>query len=436
MGKGDEKVVPIVPKARALPFLATTVKAVDAKALREEVGKPWASAPPVAADAVVLKVSRAAVPSATNFRSLAEACAKAPADKAIVIEIADNGPLFERSPGRMDGRDVVVRAANGYRPLVVWDLPASLLARPGKADQPLVFIGASKGRLFVEGIEFAWRWPDTLERPAVFFDALDSDVSITDCAVSAGGKPKQGVTLVRFHGEREVGLCRLTRCQMRGAGVVGLDLDAPAAEVLLDGCLLCGGDRPLLRVRSGAKAPKLRVVRSTLVGGATMLELTPAGADKAPPLAWLGWDSLFSRCGTTSGGALVALAGGFETSGTEWRAVNCLYAGWADLLGGPTPVPADLGDWQKHWARVEIDRVARDPWPGLVFLDPSDEPASSYAPAGAVRFASTVDPERPLGCDLAAVPAARDGWMALAYDPILASPDLPSDDAAPLTTKS
>jgi serine/threonine protein kinase len=435
-GKGKEEVkvepiVTIVPNVKALPWLTTTVKAVDAKALREEIVKPWAEAAPIAADAVVLKVSRATAPSATSFRSLAEACAKATAGKPVVIEIADNGPLFERSPGRMEGRDVVVRAGKGYRPLVVWDLPATLLAQPGKADQPLVFLGVSKGRLFVEGIEFAWRWPDTLERPAILFDAQDSDLSVSDCAISAGGKPKKGITLSRFHGEREGGLCRLTRCQMRGANVVGLDLDAPAAEVLLDGCLLCGGDRPLLRVRASAKAPKVRIARSTLVGGTTMLELTPATADKAPPLAWLGWDSLFSRCAVTAGGALVALTGGFETRATEWRSVNCLYAGWADLLSGTTTVAADLADWQKHWARIEIDRVALAPWPDLVFLDPSKEPASSYAPGGAVRFASTVAVEQPLGCDLPALPAARDGWMALAYDPTLASPDLPSDDDTP-----
>ena len=427
----DKAIDPIVPKFNPLPLLTTTVKAVDAKAMRQEVEKPWSSAAPVAADAIVLKVGRALSPSATNFRSLAEACAKAPPGKSIILEIEDNGPLFERSPGRLEGRDVVLRAGKGYRPLVIWDLPRTLLDQPGKPDQPLVFLSVGKGRLFVEGIEFAWRWPDTLERPAVFFDTQDSDLSVTACTISAGGKPKMGIALVRFRAEREGARCRLTRCQMRGVGVVGLDLDAPASEVLLDGCLLAGGNLPLLRVRASTKAPNLRVVRSTLVCGTAMLELTPTSAEKSPPFAWLSWDSLFSRSAPTPGGSLIAQAGGFETRGTQWRSVNCLYAGWENLLSGTMTVVSDLDDWHKHWARVEVDRVARDVWPEQTFLDPAIEPASSYVPAGPVRFASTVDLERPLGCDLPALIAARNAWPTLALDPTLNAPELPSDDDAP-----
>jgi serine/threonine-protein kinase len=426
-----EPVVTAVPKVKSLPFLSTTSESVDAGALRLEVEKPWADAAPVPADALVIKVSRGASPSATSARSLAEAFAKAPAGKPVVIEVADNGPLFERSPGRLEGRDVVLRAAKGYRPLVVWDVPLSLIGQPGKADVPLFFMGVSKGRLFVEGIEFAWRWPDALERPAVLFDSSDGDLSVRDCTISAGGNPKLGIALTRFRAAREGCLCRYMRCRMRGAGVTGLDLEAPAGEVLLDGCLLVGGTPPLLRVRAGAKAPKIRVARSTLVGGTTMLELTPADADKAPPLAWLSWDSLFGRSAPTAGGSLVSLAGGFESRNTEWRSVNCLYAGYADLIGGTTTVTADLGEWRKHWSRVEIDRVSRDSWPELPPPDPSKEPAATYAPAGAVRFSATVDPLQPLGCDLAALPAARDGWAALAYEPTLSSPELLSDDDAP-----
>ena len=47
----------------------------------------------------------------------------ASADKtpsAIIIEIQDNGPLYQ-TPATFTGRDVFIRAAAGYRPLIFWE---------------------------------------------------------------------------------------------------------------------------------------------------------------------------------------------------------------------------------------------------------------------------------------------------------------------------
>ena len=52
--------------------------------------------------------------------------------------------------------------------------------------------------------------------------------------------------LARFEGK----LCRFTRCYARGHQLVALELNAPEAEVLFDGCLLVGGDPALLQVRA------------------------------------------------------------------------------------------------------------------------------------------------------------------------------------------
>jgi hypothetical protein len=58
-------------------------------------------------------------------------------------------------------------------------------------------------------------------------------------------------------------------------------------------------------------------------------------------------------------------------------------------------------------------------------------PASAYQPSGAVLYGATVDWTKPLGCDLPALPVARDSWLAMTLDPTLVPPDLPSDDSAP-----
>jgi serine/threonine-protein kinase len=407
----------------------------NVKGMRQEVETPWAGAEESPADPFVARVSRSPG-TGSVFPSLAAACAAAPAGRAIVLEIHDNGPIFEM-PAAVAGRDLTIRAGAGYRPLLVWDLPATVAERAKlkKNDQPLVFLRMEKGRLAVEGIELCLRWPDTLAEGATLFGVQDGELSLRDCTISAVGKPRDGVTVARFQGSNDKARCRFTRCQARGNGLTALDLDAPG-EVLVDGCLLVGSDRPLVRIRAAAKkGPRVRVVRSTLVCAQTMLEVRPTEeGERIPAVSWLGWDSLFSRSAAVEGGELVNLPGGGDSRNIDWRAVNCLYAGWKNLLGGSKSIPSGdegLRDWQRHWKRIEGDGVARDPWPDQVFNEPATQPAATYQPIKPVAWASTLSDEEPLGCDLKALPAARDGWQALALEPVVSPPEAPSDNSAP-----
>jgi serine/threonine-protein kinase len=427
---GKQAAGPTTPR---WPPLYTPAAPIDASALRNEVDAPW-SGLPSPTDAFVARVSRM-TGSRASFRSLAAACAAAPAGQAVVIEIHDNGPLFEL-PAALSGRDLTVRAGKGYRPLIIWDIPTNLEERRRlkKTDQPLVFLQVDGGRLTLDGIELAFRWPETLAEPATLLDVQDGELNVSDCTISVAGKPPAGMTLARFHGNKDKARCRLTRCYARGAGLTALDLDAPAAHVLLDGCLFVGGIQPMLRVRSTTgKVPNLSVVRSTLVCGRTLLELRPARkADANPPLSWLGWDSLLSRSSTGAGGEMLLLLEGADSAAVKWRAVNCLYAGWRDLLSGPTRIAGDdIAGWQRHWKRIDGDGVARDPWPEAAFNEPASLPAATYLPSNAVAFAASAAPDDLLGCALAGLPATRDGWLILALEPPLTPPEALADDSVP-----
>src|SRR5262249_29128644 len=60
-----------------------------------------------------------------------------------------------------------------------------------------------------------------------------------------------------------------------------------------------------------------------------------------PAFHWLGWDLLLSRgSGGGGGGELLRLDGAIGTQRMNWRAINCLYAGWETLLAGEPPIPA------------------------------------------------------------------------------------------------
>jgi serine/threonine protein kinase len=430
---------PVEPVRVRWPALTPRAAMADVKALREEVNAPFAKPVPIPADAFRARVARvggsgaelSTAGSVPTFLSLAEACAAAPSGRAIVIDVEDNGPLFEL-PLAISGRDLTIRAARGFRPLILWDLSATLAERKRakKTDQPLTFLQVEKGSLSLEGLEMVWRWPEALAEPGVLLDVDSGNLTLQSCTISAAGKPPQGVTLARLHGGKDKARCRFTRCYARGAGLTALDLEH-AAAVLFDGCLVAGGSRPLLRLRaSSQKGLSVSVVRSTLVGAQTMLELKPAAGASEPALAWLSWDSLISRGGASEGGEMVSLLDGASTRGIDWRSINCLYAGWKSLLAGSRSAAGDnLREWQALWGASNSDGVARDPWPDQTFTEPATQPAATYAPARAVGYASTVNPELPLGCDLKALPETRDAWPVLALEPVVAVPDPPTDGA-------
>jgi hypothetical protein len=206
--------------------------------------------------------------------------------------------------------------------------------------------------------------------------------------------------------------------------------------VLFDGCLRAGGEAPLLRVRAGDEGgANLRVVRSTLVCGRTLLIIEPAQpTDRNPAVRWFGWDSLLSRSNTQAGGDLVSLPAGAGPGGMKWDACNCLYAGWENLLTGAVRIPADdVSSWRRQWNRIEGGVAVREPWPAAVSTASAELPAGHFRTAETpVGFASSVSADKPLGCDLDALPAGRENWGALTYERFAAlAPEAITDASAP-----
>jgi serine/threonine protein kinase len=442
-GAGQTPVEPVGPPADAAksnppvrpplwPVLSKLSATVDLKALREEVEKPWAERALATAEPFVVHVGRS---GPTTRRTLADAVAAAPEGRAIVVEVHDNGPLFEL-PVVVEGRNLTLRAGKGYRPLLLWDLPATVeqRRRDRKTDTPLAFLTVRKGNLHVEGVELALRWPEGLAEAATFLDVRGGDLEVRDCTVSVAGKPREEITLARMYNSQERTRCRFTRLFARGSNLAALELDATDADLLLDGCLVVGGQPTLLRLRAdGQRGPRVRLVRSTLVCNRNLLEVKPVGElDRSPVLRVLAWDSLLSRAGAGSAGDLFTLHNSADTDHVEWRAVHSLYAGWKHLLTAKTSIAGDSGrEWRSHWKRTDGDEAVSANWPEQPAVDAGSQPALALLPGKTVGFGSSVDPDKPLGCDLSALPPCRDGWLNLALDPLLAPIDLPSDSSPP-----
>lgn len=367
------------------------------------------------------------------FDSLAAACAAVPEGQPTIIEIADNGPLFEPSIA-VTGRRVLVRAGQGFHPLIVWDV-AEGKGSSAKADGPAAFLTVTKGELALGQLDVAVKWPEPPAETVALVHATDSDVLAWGCAFSVESRHKAGVAAVRFEGTAPGKRCRLSGCLARGDDLAALDVRAPGAQVLIDGSLLVGNTPPLLRVE-GRKdaAPTVRVVRSTLVSGQTLLQLRGVAADpSAPALHWMGWDSLLARAAIDEGGTLVDVPAGASTEGVQWQPTNCLYAGWKTLLTGKKPVEVtDIAAWHERWGLEEGDAAIPNPWNAAVRSEPAEVPPEVYATAQTPMAYRASNDEGLLGCNPATLPVVTDTWPVRTVERFPAAPvEVLADDALP-----
>src|SRR5262249_9601132 len=158
--------------------------------------------------------------------------------------------------------------------------------------------------------------------------------------------------------------CRFTDCVLRGSSLQALDLDAPGGLVLLENCLVAGDEFPLFQVRGGEQPPSVNVVRSTLVGGSTLLRLQGAQPSNASPgMNGRGWDSIVARPNEKAGGEMTALPPGATAAKITWESFNTLYTGWQTLLTGAEPIAADASStWRRVMRWPSGDRAVPDIW--------------------------------------------------------------------------
>jgi hypothetical protein len=439
----DQTVIRTVepPRKYRYEFLYGKQPAAD-KELLASLDQPWKKPDPLPADAAVLPVARVALDhrSQTEFGNegptypgLARAVEKAGPPGA-VVEVRDNGPLFETG-FTAAGKHLVVRAAPGYRPLVVWDL-ARALAETRNPKPDIAFLSCEGGSLTLEGVDVVLLCPASLPENAVltFLQARQADVTVRNCTFSVANKGKAGVTLVQMAGPVERGgvvpvvheptRCRVSTTYARGNTLTALDLRTPG-DVLVEDSLVAGGEPALVKVKAtDEQGVTLRVVRSTLVCGKDFLTVEPLRPiDRKPWCRWVGVDSLLSRSRVEAEGSLVVLPGEAAPVNMQWQSVNCLYAGWVNLFRGRETVPvSDDQGWARLWGRPAErggappgDLARRDIWPAPPYHDLEDKPAVAFSIEGVkdLCFARSDNRDKTLGCDLERLPPARDNWKAL-----------------------
>jgi len=388
------------------------------------------TAPPVALATRLFVVQRLqASKEANRFDSLAAACAAAPADRETIIEIADNGPIFE-APIDLANRNIVIRAARGYRPLIAWQTSDSAAAGAS------CLISLTGGHLSLEGVDLVVKCPGPgKSQLSSLLRMKGAGIEARDCTFSIAGRQDGAVAAIQFVGAHAVEgqpACRLTHCFLRGSEMTAFDLRAVGADVVLDGCLAVGGSRPLIDI---AGRSSLRVARSTLIASQTLVHVgRDSKGNEEPAVQWLGWDSLLARFGSKNGGNLLALDEGASLEAIQWHTVNCLYAGWESLLktSKETISQSDLRAWRAHWHENEGDEVAAQTWPALVPAELGEAAPAAFRVVGTHASFAATSGSGTLGCDVAVLPSIREGWLSLTYDPLVSAPlDMSAADQAP-----
>lgn len=419
-----DPVTPAIGKPKFAPLYKPSVP-LDVAQLRREFERPWTEKPAVPPDGPTLQVARTPADGVKRFTSLPAAFTATPTGKTTVIEISDNGPLFEL-PALAADRSLVVRAAKGFRPLLVWDLQRTLDERKragvkSEDGRSLAFLAVERGNLTLENIDLVVQWPDRIQGRGTLCQVTDGSLAATGCTFSSAGRSRDGVAVARLTGVKEErGRCRLDHCYGRGSALSVLDLDLPGSESLIDHCLFVGGEPSAIDVRaSNLKPIGVSVVRSTIVCGESLLTVhTASAADRSPACRWASWDSLFSRSTRRPGGDMVVVVDKAGLHNMRWKAINCLYAGWQTLLTAEQVIRSgQFSDWRVRWSLPEGDAARSEPWPLATLADPAEVAPAFFRTADtAVAFAATAAPDQPLGCMLNQLPPIRDSWLGLTFE--------------------
>jgi serine/threonine-protein kinase len=430
------------PEEPILPRLYRPAQPLDRAALRREFLGPFQtmSAPP---PAKVVRVRR--LPGTGEYHSIGEALAKTTGP--VVIEIHDQGPIFEPSWPAVNQRSLWIRGGTGFRPLLAWDVAADtnkLITSP--------LLTLTEGTLTLEDVDIVAKWPAGRGLgPGCLFALRDGHLRARDCTLTIAGKFPHGMALVKTERVAPSSTAALEtaqvnpmpppaatarvhflRCFARGSDMAAVDARGVALDLLVEGSLLVGGDRPMIQVTGHEQdAVTLRLVRSTLVCGQNCIRWNSlTGQPGSPRIQVLAWDSLLARAGAaTSQGDMLLLADNANLENVTWWPVNCLYAGWTRLLASADKNVSSnaIATWRTLVSIREGDQELAETWPPLVPAEPEALPAQAFAPhETAVLFAATAG-SGALGCELGRLPP--EPYLALQRTferyplPVVALPD-------------
>ena len=147
---------------------------------------------------------------------------------------------------------------------------------------------------------------------------------------------------------------------MRGSKMTAVQLAGTGGDVLIRNSLLVNSHtNPLLDVTSTTLAATVRIRKSTLICGHTLMQVRASSAMQAPAgVAVHCCDALLADYKQADTSRMVDI-GNTPTKRIQWHAVNCLYTGWAQLLLSDTQSirGTHIKQWRKQWNYATGDKA-------------------------------------------------------------------------------
>lgn len=344
--------------------------------------------------------------------------------KTVVVDLQDNGPLFE-SPIDLKNQSLILRAAPGYRPLVALDFESA-------SAGTRFLLSIDNGNLVLENVDLVLKVPEALvENDDVGLIRMRQGNMLVDgCTFSIAGRSRSGATAIRID-KPEEGAARyrswLRGSVFRGANIVAVDVRAPNSEIKVDNCLMVGQEKPLWRIRvpSSASPAEVGIAHSTLVANRSLFGFAaPDSRAVEPAIKVVAWDSVLARANPAAGGEMLAFPAGVASKNVSWRATNCLYAGWQSLLDqdGAKLESSNLAAWHEFTHQPAGDKAIPQSWPP--YLPPEIErlqPAVFRVYGSAAAFRDSLG-QGTIGCPVEDLPATRSSWLSYTYERALSLP--------------
>ena len=392
------------------------------KRSHSEFAPSWKSAAFVKTPSRVVQVARGSSNSAHYYSSLTAAL-KSLGKNGGVVEIADNGPLFEPGIDVSDKGKVILRAAEGFHPTVVFE--------PEQNPDRSALLNTEGTDVQLEGIHFIVQANGSAQTQSpALFDIRSGDLLARGCTFTVLGEDTGATawTVFRLRSGKPGGPTRvgLDSCHLRGSIAGGLVLEAQSVDVLLENTLFVLGSGPAIemnqQVPPGADAERVvRVIASTLISlGDLFILRSGSDFELACPTRFLVADSVLACPASATGTRMLQLenwpiASDGRLSDLTWKSENVFYAGWEELVSNTAsarPLAKNLVEWSQLWQTLPgAELFASGGWPIEQIGEPARAPASFFDAASLSEGVSTQGQAKILGVAIERLQQPPFGWF-------------------------
>lgn len=311
------------------------------------------------------------------------------------IEVADQGPFFEDDM-RIRGDALLIRARDGYRPIVCIEPPQLDVVW----EQQAVVILDGKN-LVLKGLDLVVNVQRLPLAQTSLFLCRGGNLTLSDCTITIINPQRRPFALVRTASSPRPSHVRVEETLVRGAAFSALALNGGSIDAIFSRSVVASGGAPLLQ--SGSPEPDsertIQFVRSILCSRGALLEVNAiSGPGRPRPLVLRALGSTFAQLAGEGTSSLMVspLEEARPNEQVQWAGDFNAFAGWHDWFSsgkGRAAKVVNLSAARGIWPELapgNLEDLARWPIPVASFLiSPTDlMPLASERAGTLTRVAS------------------------------------------------